>query len=169
MILETQQNSDITYRVYDYDRLQNGQPRQLHIKQSIDVITCPANNKDLIKNYSDINSNEIFDECFYKHSLFIINKRDKKISHKESDSKTRIANLIFDSSTNGEVNEETKENVKSIEGKLNQNKPFMNVSVIEGEGLVNGQLIKKGDHFILPNGIGDVDLMGEMTLIVSSI
>ena len=31
VILETQQNSDITYRVYDYDRLSNGKPRQLHV------------------------------------------------------------------------------------------------------------------------------------------
>ncbi len=42
MILETQQNSDITYRVYDYDRLSNGKPRELHIGKSIDVITVPA-------------------------------------------------------------------------------------------------------------------------------
>lgn len=41
-LLETQQNSDITYRVYDYDRLSNGKPRDLHVKQSIDVITVPA-------------------------------------------------------------------------------------------------------------------------------
>ena len=41
-ILETQQNSDITYRVYDYDRLSNGKPRQLHIQQSLDVIKVPA-------------------------------------------------------------------------------------------------------------------------------
>ena len=31
LILETQQNSDITYRVYDYDRLQDGKPRALHV------------------------------------------------------------------------------------------------------------------------------------------
>ncbi len=41
MILETQQNSDITYRLYDYDRLDNGKPRELHIDKSIDVIRCP--------------------------------------------------------------------------------------------------------------------------------
>lgn len=41
LILETQQDSDITYRLYDYDRLQNGKPRPLHIRQSIDVIKCP--------------------------------------------------------------------------------------------------------------------------------
>ncbi len=41
LILETQQNSDITYRVYDYGRLVNGKPRQLHVSQSIDVINVP--------------------------------------------------------------------------------------------------------------------------------
>lgn len=41
LILETQQNSDITYRLYDYGRLQNGKPRELHIEKSIDVIRCP--------------------------------------------------------------------------------------------------------------------------------
>lgn len=58
VILETQQSSDITYRVYDYDRLQDGKPRQLHIKQSIDVITAPFENKqpplDLNKNIGDV-------------------------------------------------------------------------------------------------------------------
>lgn len=42
LILETQQNSDITYRVYDYDRLSGGKSRKLHAKKSIDVITVPA-------------------------------------------------------------------------------------------------------------------------------
>lgn len=41
MILETQQSSDITYRVYDYDRLSDGKPRQLHVEQSIATITAP--------------------------------------------------------------------------------------------------------------------------------
>ena len=33
MLLETQQNSDITYRVYDYDRLSNGKKRELHVEK----------------------------------------------------------------------------------------------------------------------------------------
>ncbi|MCR4642415.1 MAG: class I mannose-6-phosphate isomerase, partial [Lachnospiraceae bacterium] len=41
MLLEVQENSDVTYRVYDYDRLQNGKPRQLHIQQSLDVLRVP--------------------------------------------------------------------------------------------------------------------------------
>ena len=47
LILETQQNSDVTYRLYDYDRLQNGKPRELHIQKSIDVIRCPHKDPEL--------------------------------------------------------------------------------------------------------------------------
>ena len=46
MILETQQSSDTTYRVYDFDRKDDaGNLRELHIQQSIDVMTIgePAN------------------------------------------------------------------------------------------------------------------------------
>ena len=39
LILETQQSSDVTYRVYDYDRVQDdGSTRELHIQQSLDVV-----------------------------------------------------------------------------------------------------------------------------------
>lgn len=38
LLAEIQQNSNVTYRIYDYGRLgADGKPRQLHIKQSIDV------------------------------------------------------------------------------------------------------------------------------------
>ncbi|SIS42836.1 mannose-6-phosphate isomerase, class I [Salimicrobium flavidum] len=41
-ILETQQNSDITYRVYDYDRLgQDGEKRELHLDDSVEVASIP--------------------------------------------------------------------------------------------------------------------------------
>ena len=39
LILETQQSSDVTYRVYDYDRVQaDGTKRPLHIQQSLDCV-----------------------------------------------------------------------------------------------------------------------------------
>lgn len=41
LILETQQNSDITYRVYDYNRMEDGKLRPLHVEQSLDVINVP--------------------------------------------------------------------------------------------------------------------------------
>ena len=133
MILETQQNSDITYRVYDYDRLTDGKPRQLHVKQSIDVINVPAPSaENSVKHMLDLPKNTLNEliSCDY-YTVWKL-----------------------------EVTEPVQ---------IDQKHPFMNMSVIEGEGLVNGQLVKKGDHFILPSGIGQVDLRGQMLLIASAV
>ncbi len=47
-ILETQQSSDTTYRVYDYDRTDDdGNTRDLHIEDSIAVSTIPHEDPDL--------------------------------------------------------------------------------------------------------------------------
>lgn len=133
MILETQQNSDITYRVYDYDRLSNGKPRELHVQQSIDVITVPAPSaEDSVSHAADLPANtmnELIACDYYK------------------------------------VYKLTVTEPVSFE----QEHPFLIMSVIEGEGLINGQMIRKGDHFILPSGFGKVDLQGDMILIASSV
>lgn len=48
VILETQQTSDITYRVYDYDRTDDtGAKRELHLEKSIMVTTVPDQPIDL--------------------------------------------------------------------------------------------------------------------------
>ena len=47
LILETQQSSDTTYRVYDYDRKDDaGNLRELHLDRAIDVITVPHQDSD---------------------------------------------------------------------------------------------------------------------------
>ena len=50
IIVENQQSSDITYRVYDYDRLENGKKRPLHLRKSMDVINFGMPDPE-IKNY----------------------------------------------------------------------------------------------------------------------
>lgn len=48
VILETQQSSDITYRVYDYDRTDAaGQKRELHLERSKEVTTVPHQDVDV--------------------------------------------------------------------------------------------------------------------------
>lgn len=43
LVLETQQSSDVTYRVYDFDRKQeDGTLRELHMQQALDVIDYDA-------------------------------------------------------------------------------------------------------------------------------
>lgn len=132
-ILETQQNSDITYRVYDYDRLTDGKPRELHVEKSLDVITVPAKAvEDSVINVAGgaKNEPELLVECDYY----------------------RVWKLEVDGAA-----------------ALRQEYPFLIMSVIEGEGRIDGQPVKKGDHFILPNGYGEANIEGKLLLIASTV
>ena len=41
MVAEVQQNSNVTYRVYDYGRVgADGKPRALHVEKALDVTLC---------------------------------------------------------------------------------------------------------------------------------
>ncbi|MBH0230690.1 mannose-6-phosphate isomerase, class I [Halobacillus yeomjeoni] len=47
-ILETQQSSDITYRVYDYDRVgDDGKKRELHLEKSLEVTNVPHKDPEI--------------------------------------------------------------------------------------------------------------------------
>jgi len=49
MVTEIQQNSDTTYRVYDWGRLgADGKPRPLHIEKALDVIDFSATDLDVV-------------------------------------------------------------------------------------------------------------------------
>lgn len=133
MILETQQNSDITYRVYDYDRLTNGKPRELHVEKSIDVITVPAKSvDDSVKHYANLPENQWNEliTCPY-YSVFKLNVK-------------------------GSFEKE-------------QNDPFLNISILDGSGTLNGQPVKKGDHLIVPAGYGTMKFEGDLELIASTV
>ena len=65
-IAEIQQSSDITYRVFDYDRIdKNGSKRQLHIEKSLDVINFEFENKPLVEDV--VENSEMFMKrgCLY--------------------------------------------------------------------------------------------------------
>ncbi len=133
LILETQQNSDITYRIYDYNRLNNGKPRELHLQKSLDVIKVPAKRaEDSVLFAGDIPKNQLYQlyHCnYYK---------------------------IFKLDVEGEV-------------WLEQNEPFLLLSVLEGTGSIDSYKIKKGDHFIIPYQYGSFQIKGEISLIVSTV
>lgn len=132
LILETQQNSDVTYRVYDYDRLSNGKPRELHVEKSIDVIEAP------FVPY-EVSGNQETGAGYEKQNLI-----------------TCPFYTVDKLEIDGEAGFE-------------QEKPFLNVSVLDGEGSIDGIAIKKGDHFILPAGYGAYTLNGRLTLITSAL
>lgn len=61
-LTEIQQNSDITYRLYDYDRTVDGKKRELHLSQSLDVINIPDQSR---KNVFDAVPSDGYRTPFY--------------------------------------------------------------------------------------------------------
>lgn len=135
MILETQQSSDTTYRLYDYDRQDNeGKTRPLHIQQSIDVTTIPHLDPDLTKTTHDLD---------------------------EATITTLVSNDFFT------VQEWTVHGQASFtsEGL------YTLVSVLDGKGQLviddSSYSIEKGAHFILPFGISNWIIKGNIHIIAS--
>ena len=75
LVLETQQNSDTTYRVYDYDRVDsNGNKRELHVDKSIAVTTVPhIENKS---NYNILENDNFKLTTFVSNEFFSVHKLD---------------------------------------------------------------------------------------------
>lgn len=69
VILEIQQSSDITYRVYDYDRVDaEGQKRDLHIDEAIEVTTFPhqvTNHQQTQEIFGDLTSTQLIEEQYF--------------------------------------------------------------------------------------------------------
>ena len=132
LILETQQSSDVTYRVYDYGRLMNGRPREIHVEQSIAVTNVPdeADKKGLIHTQG-----------------LCANKLHELISCEYY----RVWKLTVEGSFT-----------------MEQSYPFLNLSVLSGDGAIDGRKVKKGDHLLLPAGYGRVSFSGTMELILST-
>jgi mannose-6-phosphate isomerase len=60
VIVEVQQNSNLTYRVYDYDRWDSyGNKRELHIEKAVEVADFKKTDTQMIKNYCSIPPNTL--------------------------------------------------------------------------------------------------------------
>lgn len=133
LILETQQSSDTTYRVYDYDRRDNNNNlRELHIDKSKEVTTIPHVDSD----------------------------NDPKVTHQKGlDITTYVSNEFF-------TVEKWHVNGNAVTSK---EAPFVLISVLDGEGSINNNNIKKGTHFIVTSAVKEMNFEGNMELMISFI
>lgn len=132
LILETQQSSDVTYRFYDYGRLENGKPRPLHIRQSLDVTEIPFKENNTAPNV---------------HTL-----EDATIS--------TLVTCKYYSVSRVELNGTAH---------FDWNQPFVNISILSGEGTFDGQPVKKGDHLVITANYGMMELTGNLEFMYSHI
>lgn len=139
MILEIQQSSDITYRVYDYDRTDDeGNKRELHLDRAKDVTTVPDD---------------------------LTNAKPTKETTKEKD--VTIDKLIeadyfsvYHWDLDGEMSRQLTEDflqVTVIEGEAT-------ITVNEKTFPV-----KKGQSFIIPHGVDTYELKGKAKFMISHV
>lgn len=134
LIYEAQQSSDITYRVYDYHRKdQDGNERQLHVQQSIDVTNVPA----------QIDSSKSFSETQMENGTKVryVESEFFKVDCYRLNGKNTVENCV----------------------------PFQMVSVIEGEGMIDGQSVKKGDHFLICSDQKETVFDGTMNVMIATL
>ena len=73
LICEVQQNSDLTYRVYDWGRVgKDGKPRELHVQKAIDVVKL--DNENSINNTNNIQegNENIISSNFFKTDKVVV-------------------------------------------------------------------------------------------------
>lgn len=133
VILESQQSSDVTYRVYDYDRKQDdGTLRPLHMQQALDVIDfdCAPLTSGEVELTGPVTTLEQ-NECYTVDLV-----------------------RVGEDGCPAELAVETPH-------------PFTCISVIEGEGVVNGREVKKGTHLLALSACDMLELSGTMQVVLS--
>lgn len=129
VILETQQSSDITYRVYDFDRKQaDGSLRELHLDKALDVINYGAElpaSGEVAASEGPLTTLEQ-NECYTVVRATVAGELAVPVSY-----------------------------------------PFTCVSVIEGEGTLCGELVRKGSNLLALSACRELVFAGDMQVIIS--
>ena len=160
VLAEVQQNSNNTYRVYDYERIDKaGNKRPLHINKALDVINFDEMNK----------SNELFTSN--KQNVFSALFGANKLNTREGRSpyiKNQIVSLVNNQYFNVEL--------LSIQGQIKEvadGSRFYIYLFIDGEGVIEQPKsisddiikIKTGETVFIPAAMGNYTISGRFTAI----
>lgn len=140
LIAEIQQNSNTTYRVYDYGRVdKNGNQRELHIEKALDVTSltkpkqsgAPMGEREVFEGYAST----LLSSCDYFTT-----------SHLEVEEGA----LLFADDT-------SFQNLLVLDGELELDYGFGSIGLI------------KGDSVLIPAGLGEYELIGYGDVIMTSL
>ncbi len=139
LLAEVQQNCNTTYRVYDYNRLVNGKPRELHVEKAIDVTDTvpPTRNGD--PDSAPVVMGDAIAQALCQCEFF------------------KMDTLRINGSHTIAVNDES----------------FVSLLVLNGEATLtsNGESLSltSGDSIFLPADCGNVEIQGNIKLLISTL
>ena len=139
LLAEVQQNSNTTYRVYDYGRLQNGKPRELHVEKALDVTSTKAIDASGKPMGETLKKDGYSETLLTSCELFTM----KKLEIEEK------AVVVADSTS------------------------FVSLVCLDGNGVVmHGDTcvtLYKGESVFIPASYGEVEILGNLTVIESRV
>ncbi len=139
LLAEVQQNSNVTYRVYDYGRLQNGKPRELHIEKALDVTNLQRLDCSGAPQGTPTQADGYTETPLTSCDLFTVRRLDVE----------EAARLHVDETS------------------------FVSLVAIAGNGvLCHGDTVLtlyQGESIFLPAGLGDVEILGKVSVLATSV
>ncbi len=139
LLAEVQQNSNTTYRVYDYGRLQNGKPRELHVEKALDVTSTKAIDATGKPMGETVKKDGYSETLLTTCELFTMKRLD--IEEK--------ATVTADSTS------------------------FVSLVCLDGNGVVmHGDTcvtLYKGESLFIPASYGEVEILGNLTVLESRV
>ncbi len=139
LLAEVQQNSNTTYRVYDYGRLQNGKPRELHIDKAVDVTSTKALDCSGAPMGKKINKDGYCETLLTKCDLFTVKRLDITERAVITADETSFVSLVC------------------LDG---------NGVVMHGDSCVT---LYKGESLFVPANFGEFEILGDLTVIESRV
>ena len=139
LLAEVQQNCNTTYRVYDYGRLVDGKPRELHIEKALDVTNTlpPVRSAEAEGKEEIIGDAKVQKLCSCEFFTMTSLKLNGKYEY-NCDNSSFLSVLILDGSG----------------------------SITAGNTAVS---VKKGDSIFIPANSGNVVLSGEFNALLSTL
>lgn len=144
IIAEIQENSDITYRVYDY-----GRPREIHVEKSLDVINFDLESENL-SNKEVLNFDGFSKIDFCENEYFGMKKINVETEWSDCSDKERFF-ILTCVSGNGYV---------VIAGSTDSSEDSV-------ENILVSEEIKMGDSILIPATLGKYTVKGRIELIKS--
>ncbi len=139
LIAEIQQNSDLTYRVYDFDRVgADGKKRPLHVEKSL-AVTRPFSDKEVDSIRFARDASDMAGEVLAASEYFTVGR------------------VMLDGTKKMSVGADSFVNLLCLNGECEITHDQQSYTVA------------KGDSYFLPSGMGEYTVSGKATLILSKI
>ncbi len=142
LLYELQEYSDVTYRMYDYGRLDAlGKPRALHVERSLDVSRYNTTSHVKAKPVVLAGSSDYEERCLVASRYFVT--RELLLREHGSVQRSTDKSCVILSSLGAEIR------------------------VLYGENLIQSETLSRGQTMVLPAALGRYRIEGNGTLLLS--